>query len=146
MIFFIFWERSMTDFTYFESVSNSLYADIQFKVQKSTEKLPFLDIMVVKHGNSIITDIYFKSTDSKEYLNFNYCHPKATKNKHSILTCTYNLNNCFCFKSTENTPTRSRKYPNEVIKTSILKSIHIPRNTLHTERGRNKHYSIYYYI
>ena len=38
---FIFWERSMTDFTYFESVLNSLHPDIKFKVQKSAEKLPF---------------------------------------------------------------------------------------------------------
>ena len=39
---FIFWKRSMTDFAYFGSVLNALHADIQFKVQKSTEKLPFL--------------------------------------------------------------------------------------------------------
>ena len=38
----------MTDFTYFESVLNSLHQDISFKVQKSAEKLPFLDIMVKK--------------------------------------------------------------------------------------------------
>ena len=68
---FIFWERSMTDFAYFENLLNSLHVYIQFKVQKSTERLPFLDIMVIKHGTSIITDIFFKSTDSKQYLNFN---------------------------------------------------------------------------
>ena len=32
---FIFWERSMTDFTYFESVLKSSHPDIKFKVQKS---------------------------------------------------------------------------------------------------------------
>ena len=32
---FIFWERSMTDFTYFESVLNSSHPDIKFKVLKS---------------------------------------------------------------------------------------------------------------
>ena len=47
---FIFWERSMTDFTYFESVLNSLHPDIKFKVQKSAEKLPFLNIMVINVG------------------------------------------------------------------------------------------------
>ena len=75
---FIFWEQSMTDFTYFESVLNSLYSGIKFKVQKSAGKLPFLNIMVIKCGTSIITDIYFKSTDSKQYLNFNSSHPKTT--------------------------------------------------------------------
>ena len=29
----IFWERSKTDLAHFESVLNSLYADVQFKVQ-----------------------------------------------------------------------------------------------------------------
>ena len=29
---FIFWERSMTDFAYFENVLNSLHADMQFKI------------------------------------------------------------------------------------------------------------------
>ena len=31
----------MTDFTYFESVLNSLHPDIKLKEQKSAEKLPF---------------------------------------------------------------------------------------------------------
>ena len=30
-------------------------------------------------NTSISTDIYFKSTDSKQYLNFKSCHPKHTK-------------------------------------------------------------------
>ena len=50
----------MTDFAYFESVLNSLHADIQLKVQKSTEKLPFLDIMVIKYETSIMNDIFFQ--------------------------------------------------------------------------------------
>ena len=58
----------MTDFTYFENVLKSSHTDIQFKVQKSTERLPFLNIMVIKHGTSIITNIYFKSTDSNNIL------------------------------------------------------------------------------
>ena len=78
---FIFWESSMTDFTYFENLLNPLHAYIQFKGKKSAERFPFLGIMVIiiKHGTSIITDFYFKSTDSMQYLNFNSCHPKATK-------------------------------------------------------------------
>ena len=67
----------MTDFT-FENLLNSLHADIQFKMQKSTDLLPFWNIMVIKHGTYIITYIYFKSTDSKGYFNINSSHPKAT--------------------------------------------------------------------
>ena len=131
---FIFWERSMTDFAYFENLLNSLHADIQFKVQKSTESLPFLDIMVIKHGTSIITDIYFKSTDSKQYLNFNSCHPKATK-----INIPFSLARRICTIVSETgvlkirpqelaSILRSRQYPIEVIKAGIIKALRIPRN------------------
>ena len=35
--------------------------------------------MVIKDGTAIVTDIYFKSTDSKQYLNFKSCRQKPTK-------------------------------------------------------------------
>ena len=53
--------------------------DIKFKMQYSTTELPFLDVMVIKQGIAVVTDMYFKSTDSKQYLNFKSCHPKHTK-------------------------------------------------------------------
>ena len=133
---FIFWERSMTDFAYFENLLNSLHVDIQFKVQKSTVRLPFLDIMVIKHWTSIITDIYFKSTDSKQYLNFNSCHPKATK-----INIPFSLARRICTIVSDTdvlkirlqelaSILRSRQYPIEVIKAGILKALRIPRNIL----------------
>ena len=48
-------------------------------MQTSKYQLPFLDVMVIKSNTSISTDIYFKSTDSKQYLNFKSRHPKHTK-------------------------------------------------------------------
>ena len=41
--------------------------------------LPFLDVLLLKPGNSIVTDIFHKVTDSQQYLSFNSCHPKHTK-------------------------------------------------------------------
>ena len=38
---FIFWERSMTDFTYFESVLNSLHPDINLKCRKVLKSFHF---------------------------------------------------------------------------------------------------------
>ena len=135
-----------TYFTYFESVLNSLHPDIKFKVQKSAEKLPFFNIMVIKCGTSIITDIYFKSTDSKQYLNFNSCHPKTTKTNIPFSLarriCTIvSDSNILKIRLQELASTlRSRHYPDQVIKTGILKAIKIPRNTLlntHKEVGIN---------
>ena len=139
---FIFWERSMTDFAYFENLLNSLNADIRFKVQKSTERLPFMDIMVIKQWTSIITDIYFKSTDSKQYLNFNSCHPKATK-----INIQFSLARRICTIVSDTdvlkirlqelaSILRSRQYPIEVIKAGIFKVLRIPRKILLKHRKR----------
>ena len=48
--------------------------------------MPFLDIQIKKSENHIETDIYYKPTDSKEYLLFNSCHPKhvTTKIPHNL--------------------------------------------------------------
>ena len=136
----------MTDFTYFENVLGSLHPDIKFKVQKSAKKLTFLDIMVIKGGTFIITDIYFKSTDSKQYLNFKDCHPKTTKTNIpfslACRICTIGFDsNILKIRLQELATTlRSRHYPDQVIKIDILKAIKIPRNTLlntHTEVGIN---------
>ena len=76
---FILWNRSRQDLKYFNETLNSLHGDIKFKMEVSDKSLPFLDSVVIKNGTSLSTDIYFKDTDSQQYLNFKSCHPKHTK-------------------------------------------------------------------
>ena len=45
----------------------------------SDNELPFLDILIKKINNSIITDIYHKPTDTKQYLHFNSAHERHIK-------------------------------------------------------------------
>jgi len=138
---FIFWERSIAEFLYFENTLNSLHKDIKFKMNESSDKLPFLDIMIIKQGTSINTDIYFKSTDSKQYLTFRSCHPKHTKTN-----IPFSLARRVCTIVSERNRLKirlkelakallNRKYPLEIIKTGIKKAIKIPRNKLlHVEQ------------
>ena len=58
---------------------NSLHSDIKFTAECSDKQLPFLDVLVKKDGFKIETDIYYKPTDSKQYLLFNSYHPKYTR-------------------------------------------------------------------
>ena len=44
------------------------------------KSLSFLDILIMKEHTEIITDIYFKETDTNQYLNYFSCHPEHTKN------------------------------------------------------------------
>ena len=41
--------------------------------------MPFLDKMVINNNCKIETDIYFKKTDSKQYLLYKSCHPRHIK-------------------------------------------------------------------
>ena len=53
---------------------NHLNPNLSFTMEKSEEKLPFLDILLLKNNSTILTDIYSKETDSKQYLNFHFLH------------------------------------------------------------------------
>ena len=58
---------------------NSLHSDKKITAECSDKQLPFLDDLVKKERFKIETDIYYKPTDSKQYLLFNSCHPKHTR-------------------------------------------------------------------
>ena len=61
-------------------------------MEYSNEQQPFLDVLVKRVGTKMETDIYYKPTDSKQYLLSNSCHPKHIKNQHSIFISTENSN------------------------------------------------------
>ena len=75
----MFWQNSHEDLDLFENMLNSLYKDLKFKIQTSCVQLPFLDILFMKEGIPVSTDIYYKATDSKQYLNFNSCNRNTQK-------------------------------------------------------------------
>ena len=74
---------------------------------------------------------FFKSTGSKQYLNFNSCHPKTTKTNIPfslacrICTIVSDLNVIKIRLQELATTLMSRRYQDEAIKTSILKAIKI---------------------
>ena len=45
----------------------------------SFEKLPFLHILICKENTEIHTNIYYKGTDSHQYLDFFSCHQRHVK-------------------------------------------------------------------
>ena len=76
---FILWTKGEENLKTFHSILNELHSDLKFTIEYSNERLPFLDVLLIKSNNRISTDIFFKETDSKQYLNFYSCHPKHTK-------------------------------------------------------------------
>ena len=76
---FIFWTKSRNDLEDFHIILNSLHPSIRFTIETSKHELPFLDILIKLSNNKITTDIYYKKTDTHQYLNFHSCHPSHTK-------------------------------------------------------------------
>ena len=50
------------------NILNDLHEKIKFTVETSYEKMNFLDIQMTAKNDKIITDIYFKSTDTHNYV------------------------------------------------------------------------------
>ena len=82
----------------FHTLLKSLYKKIQFTVEKSDEYYVFswTCVLLVKEGNNLHTDIFYKETDSHQYLDFRSCHPKHTKlNMPYPLHGSTNMHHCF---------------------------------------------------
>jgi hypothetical protein len=50
-----------------------------FTMEESQHKISFLDILITHHGEKLWTDIYYKPTDTHQYLHFASSHPRHTK-------------------------------------------------------------------
>ena len=56
---------------------NNFDDQLIFEYETSGTLVHFLDIIFL--NNQIETDIYYKSTDTKQYLQYSTCHPRHTK-------------------------------------------------------------------
>ena len=110
------------------SILNQINDNIQFIIEKSQTRLPFLDIMINKSGTKIWMDIYNKLTDSKRYVSFTSNHPR-----HCLTNIPFSLARWICtivenedvkeksFKELEKT-LLEQKYPKSLIEASITES------------------------
>ena len=76
---FLLWKRSIEDLHKFHKIINNLHEKISFTMEKDESRIPFLDVLVYKEGRKLHADIFYKKTDTHQYMNFNSCHPKHTK-------------------------------------------------------------------
>ena len=109
---------------------NNMNENIQFTMERSRDKLPFLDVMIlIGDDGRIKTDIYSKPTDTHMYLNFKSCHPKHVK-----LNIPFNLaSRIITITNTGNAQNqrleelkrhlRKQDYPEEIINFGIQKAL-----------------------
>ncbi|CAJ0965952.1 unnamed protein product [Ranitomeya imitator] len=77
---FCLWDGPADTFALFVSQINGARPELQFTPNCDTNKIPFLDTLVIKNNQGCLdTDIYTKPTDSNNLLLFSSCHPKSTR-------------------------------------------------------------------
>ena len=76
---FILWKKSFGDISDFINILNSLDENLNFTHEVNTEKIAFLNVLIYKEKGTIQTDMYYKPTDSHDYLPFESYHPRHVK-------------------------------------------------------------------
>ena len=59
-----------------ENLLNNLDPSLKFTTEYSDFKVSFLNLLIYKEDHKIMSDIYYKDTDTHDYLPFNSCHPR----------------------------------------------------------------------
>ncbi|NQY54827.1 MAG: hypothetical protein HRT42_14805, partial [Campylobacteraceae bacterium] len=75
----IIWRKSFGNIEGFIEILKSLDSNIKFTYESSEVGLPFLNVYLYVENNVLLTDVYYKETDSHYYLPFDSCHPRHTK-------------------------------------------------------------------
>ena len=77
--FFLIWNNQYHLGEFFDMLNN-LDDNIKFTMEKHTDKLPFLDIIVMENEDGTIsTDIFYKTTNRNRYLDFRSRHKHHVK-------------------------------------------------------------------
>ena len=150
---FIFWTKSQEDLQNFHQILNNLHISMKFTKEASKNELPFLDILIIKEGRKIITDLFYKKTDSHQYLVFDSCHPSHTKRN-----IPFNMARRVCTIVIDETRRNNRlrelktfllrqKYPSNLVDAAIEKAKEIPISELRkfsrtSKHGNNKEISL----
>ena len=74
---FIFWKYPWGDINELHDLLQNLHSKIKFTMEYSSKELPLFYILIKNVNGQIITDIYHKQTDTKQYLYFKSHHPKT---------------------------------------------------------------------
>ena len=133
---FMKWRNSLGDPMDFVNVLNNIDDKIKFTIETG-KKLPFLDIhFEIESNGSFETDIYYKETDTFNYVQFGSFHP------HKTLTNTpYSLARRICVIVSKQSTREYRleelkkrlkrqKYPDGVIDSGIRRAKGLDRNAI----------------
>ena len=132
----IIYDEHLTDTNSLSKLLNNLNSDFRFTLESSGLTVNFLDVKIITENGYLKTDIFYKSTDSKQYLNFHSHHPRHIK-----IALPYNLSRRICTIVSDNDLRKTRlnemknsllkcNYPLNLINDGIKKALSINRDDL----------------
>ena len=141
---FIYWDTTLGHEDQLHVILNSLHPKIKFTMESNANEMHFLDVKLLISNEKVITDIYYKPTDTQNYVPFQSSHPK-----HTVNNIPYNLARRLCTiidqRSTLETRLEQLKntlthlgYPITLINQGIIKAKSIPQETLRSNTTENK--------
>ena len=133
---FIIYDENKLSLTAITTFLNSLCDNLNFKLESFGQQVHFLDIFICNTDGTIQTDIFYKPTDSRQYLNFHSNHPGHVKR-----ALPYNLKRRICTIVSNKTMQVKRlnelfqslkkcNYPSALIEDGIKKALSYDRNIL----------------
>ena len=133
---FIIYDENKLSLTAITTFLNSLCDNLNFKLESFGQQVHFLDIFICNTDGTIQTDIFYKPTDSRQYLNFHSNHPGHVKR-----ALPYNLARRICTIVSNKTMQVKRlnelfqslkkcNYPSALIEDGIKKALSYDRNIL----------------
>ena len=149
---FCIWDHKYGNFAILEEELQGLDDRLTFKQDQYGDEVTFLDLKIIKSNNAVHTDIFYKPTDSHQYLDFYSNHPRHVKSN-----VPYNLARRICtivsvrewrdFRLTELAGyLKECNYPDFLIKNGITKALQLPINELRQPRQTpiNENKNIFY--
>ena len=135
---FLPWNKKFGNIQIFIDILNSLNNDINFTFEMDEQRISFLNVTVYKGENNLMCDIFYKETDTKEYLPFNSCHVR-----HCKINVPYNLCRTVCTIVEDENILNDRldevknsllkaKYPAKIINSAITRAKNVPQTELRT--------------
>jgi len=140
---FIVWPDTKYNLKDFENELNNLHAKFKFTMEHSTKEIAFLDIRTYINNHNILTDIYHKPTDTHQFLTYNSCHPRHTKNSipygeaRRLCTIIDDVDVRNARLNEMKTFFMLRHYPEKLIEDSIKKACAIPQNILRQPKQKS---------
>ena len=145
---FVIYDSQLFDVDSISNLLNELDPDLHFDLETKGSSVYFLDVNIYLDGSMLKTDIYYKPTDSKQYLDFRSHHPRHIKR-----ALPYNLSRRVCTIVSDYDLRLKRlnemkfflkkcHYPENLINDGINKAMNIDRNILIHPNNEMKNHKI----